>query len=250
VKAIKGAGGVTLAQIPETAQYNGMPRSAVATGLVDYVVPIIYYFGPIERYLKQPAGAPTDDLMIRAREGLGIKLRAVIQNAFEGSADSQFGVTQIQDEGATRRVKITVNPVMSPRGVPSLLLVSFEDETERAPSADVSVGQAPSSTDSSSIVQQLESELQATREDLQSTVEEMESSNEELKAANEEVMSVNEELQSTNEELETSKEELQSLNEELITVNSQLEEKVSELVETTDVLDNLLSSTATALCYL
>jgi len=224
---------------------------APASVLVNRKFQITYYFGPIERYLKQPAGTPTDDLMVRARDGLGVKLRTVIQNAFEVGSDSPTGVTQILDEGVTRRIRITVNPVMSPKGVPSLLLVSFVDERERAPSADVSVGEAPSSTDdSSSIVQQLESELQATREDLQSTVEEMESSNEELKAANEEVMSVNEELQSTNEELETSKEELQSLNEELITVNSQLEEKVSELVETTDVLNNLLSSTGIATLFL
>ena len=238
------------AQLSEFVRGLLLDHYAPASVLVNRKFQIIYYFGPIERYLKQPAGAPTDDLIIRAREGLGIKLRAVIQKAFEGGGESQIGESQVQDAACTRRVKITVNTVMSPKGVPSLLLVSFEDERERAPSADVSVCESPSSTGSNSLVRQLESELQATREDLQSTVEEMESSNEELKAANEEVMSVNEELQSTNEELETSKEELQSLNEELITVNSQLEEKVSDLVETTDVLDNLLSSTGIATLFL
>jgi len=143
--------------------------------------------------------------MMRARQGLGIKLRAIIQKVFGGVSDSRIGVAQVQDEGFTRRVKIMANAVMSPKNVPSLLLVSFEDETDRAVSADLGIDETPSSTDSNSMVQQLEGELQATREDLQSTVEEMESSNEELKAANEEVMSVNEELQSTNEELETSK---------------------------------------------
>lgn len=40
LKAIKGRGGVAMAQAPETAEYNGMPRSAIATEIVDYVLPI------------------------------------------------------------------------------------------------------------------------------------------------------------------------------------------------------------------
>jgi PAS domain S-box-containing protein len=40
LKAIKGNGGMGIAQNPETAQYDGMPRSAIATGLVDYVLDV------------------------------------------------------------------------------------------------------------------------------------------------------------------------------------------------------------------
>jgi two-component system, chemotaxis family, CheB/CheR fusion protein len=39
VKAIKEAGGMVMAQSPESAGYDGMPRSAIATGLVDYALP-------------------------------------------------------------------------------------------------------------------------------------------------------------------------------------------------------------------
>ncbi|HVS22605.1 MAG TPA: chemotaxis protein CheB [Gammaproteobacteria bacterium] len=39
VKEIKLAGGMVMAQEPATAEYDQMPRSAVATGLVDYVLP-------------------------------------------------------------------------------------------------------------------------------------------------------------------------------------------------------------------
>ncbi len=39
VKAIKEEGGITLAQDYETAKYDGMPRSAVATGDVDLILP-------------------------------------------------------------------------------------------------------------------------------------------------------------------------------------------------------------------
>jgi len=38
LRAIKGEGGMAIAQNPDTAGYDGMPRSAIATGLVDYVL--------------------------------------------------------------------------------------------------------------------------------------------------------------------------------------------------------------------
>jgi two-component system CheB/CheR fusion protein len=40
LKEIVGQGGIVLVQTPETAQYDGMPRSAMATGLVGHVLPI------------------------------------------------------------------------------------------------------------------------------------------------------------------------------------------------------------------
>ena len=39
VRAIKGAGGMAMAQNPDSTEYDGMPSSAIATGLVDYVLP-------------------------------------------------------------------------------------------------------------------------------------------------------------------------------------------------------------------
>ncbi|MFN0107204.1 MAG: chemotaxis protein CheB [Bryobacteraceae bacterium] len=39
LRAIKGAGGMAMAQDPLTTDYDGMPRGAIATGLVDYVLP-------------------------------------------------------------------------------------------------------------------------------------------------------------------------------------------------------------------
>ncbi len=38
VRAIKGEGGLVIAQAPESTQYDGMPQSAIATGLVDDVL--------------------------------------------------------------------------------------------------------------------------------------------------------------------------------------------------------------------
>ncbi|MDO9221175.1 MAG: chemotaxis protein CheB [Thiobacillus sp.] len=38
LRAIKGEAGMVMAQTPASAEYDGMPRSAIATGLVDYVL--------------------------------------------------------------------------------------------------------------------------------------------------------------------------------------------------------------------
>ena len=39
VRAIKGEGGMVMAQTPGTTEFDGMPRNAIATGLVDYELP-------------------------------------------------------------------------------------------------------------------------------------------------------------------------------------------------------------------
>jgi len=38
-RAVKGEGGMVMVQTPETTEYDGMPRSAIATGMVDFVLP-------------------------------------------------------------------------------------------------------------------------------------------------------------------------------------------------------------------
>jgi two-component system CheB/CheR fusion protein len=52
--AIKGEGGLTMVQDPASAGYDGMPRSAIATSLVDYVLPPEQLPGQLLAYLKQP----------------------------------------------------------------------------------------------------------------------------------------------------------------------------------------------------
>ncbi len=39
VRAIKGEGGMVMAQAPASTDFDGMPRSAIATGMVDFVLP-------------------------------------------------------------------------------------------------------------------------------------------------------------------------------------------------------------------
>lgn len=54
LKAIKANGGMTLVQDPDTSAHDGMPRSAIATGMVDFVLPIEKMPDTLIRYAKHP----------------------------------------------------------------------------------------------------------------------------------------------------------------------------------------------------
>jgi two-component system CheB/CheR fusion protein len=66
VRAIHGAGGVTMVQTPDSAKYAGMPRSALETGLVDYILPPEKMPSQLAAFLKRSvkkaeAPAPKED---------------------------------------------------------------------------------------------------------------------------------------------------------------------------------------------
>ena len=52
IKAVKENGGLTIVQDPVSAKFDGMPRSAISTGLVDYVLPPKDIAGEILHYAK------------------------------------------------------------------------------------------------------------------------------------------------------------------------------------------------------
>ena len=215
-----------------------------AVALVNRRGEAIYYHGPIACYLEIAPGEPTRDIAELAKEGLGLKVRSVLQRALREKETVRL-TGRRRNEPAAPPVVIVARPLDMPGVAEGLLLLTFEDEQTPTP-----VSSPPSDEQASNELRQMEYELSSTREDLQSTIEELETSNEELKASNEEVMSMNEELQSTNEELETSKEELQSLNEELSTVNNQLQDKMQDMEQSNNDIVNLLNSTNVATLFL
>jgi len=56
VRAIKGGGGMVMVQKPESTEYDGMPRSALATGLVDYELPPAEMPAQIMNYVAHAFG--------------------------------------------------------------------------------------------------------------------------------------------------------------------------------------------------
>lgn len=53
-RAIRGAGGVTIAQEPRTAKYDGMPQSAIETGCIDLVLPPAEIGAKLGRIIASP----------------------------------------------------------------------------------------------------------------------------------------------------------------------------------------------------
>jgi two-component system, chemotaxis family, CheB/CheR fusion protein len=58
VRAIKGAGGMVMVQNPESTEFDGMPRSAIATGLVDYELPPAEMAAQLIAYVAHAFGSP------------------------------------------------------------------------------------------------------------------------------------------------------------------------------------------------
>jgi two-component system, chemotaxis family, CheB/CheR fusion protein len=59
VRAIKGEGGMVMAQSTASSEFDGMPRSAIATGLVDYELPPAEMPARLIAYAARMLGAPT-----------------------------------------------------------------------------------------------------------------------------------------------------------------------------------------------
>ena len=231
------------ARLAELVNRDLLQEYAPAAVLINRVYEILHFQGPTVNFLEFPKGTPTHDIITLLREGLRARVRNAVDYVLKENQPIVDLDAKVKRSGHYVPCTLTVRPVFDPKFARDLLLITFEEKQGVQRSQTTPITTLNLSANDSSIVEQLEYELNATREDLKSTVEELESSNEELKVSNEEVMSMNEELQSANEELETSKEELQSMNEELNTVNSELQFKVEELEKSYDDTQNLLSST-------
>lgn len=59
VRAIKGEGGMVMAQAPASTEYDGMPRNAIATGLVDYELPPVEMPAQLIAYVSHAFGKPS-----------------------------------------------------------------------------------------------------------------------------------------------------------------------------------------------
>ena len=109
VRAIKGEGGMVMAQNPESSEYDGMPSSAIATGLTDYILPpaempaqLIAYAAHVFGKRPRPVSPPTpkaEDLLkkicilLRAQTGHDFSLYK--QNTLVRRVERRLAVHQI-----------------------------------------------------------------------------------------------------------------------------------------------------------
>jgi two-component system, chemotaxis family, CheB/CheR fusion protein len=62
IKAVKEAGGIILVQDPDEAEYGSMPRSAVATGLADLVLPVREIAARVPELIRDRKNPPAESL--------------------------------------------------------------------------------------------------------------------------------------------------------------------------------------------
>ncbi|MDO8834991.1 MAG: chemotaxis protein CheB [Vicinamibacterales bacterium] len=196
---------------------------------------VLHTLGDPSGIFSLPSGRAVYDISRMVNRELAIPLATGIQKVFRTGEELTYTNVRLREGDASRTMRLRMRLLPGRKNDDTLAIVFFERiEEARAPSGIVPA-EYDLHEDTRQRLQDLEQDLQFTRENLQATIEELETSNEELQATNEELLASNEELQSTNEEL-------QSANEELHTVNVEYQNKIIELTEARNDVDNLLSS--------
>lgn len=206
---------------------------------------VIYATKRAGRFLHQPGGEPSQNILTIAHPDLQLELRAALFEASQSHKSVQTRYLPVQLNDKPSLVRMVILPGQDEDAGSGMTLLGFEENTD---AYDLEVASETAGADKAT--HQLSTELVHTKEKLRSVIEEYETSMEELKSSNEEAQAGNEELRSALEELETSKEELQSINEELLTVNVELKSKIDETSKAHDDLQNFIVATDLATVFI
>ncbi len=97
VRAIKGEGGMVTAQTPESTEYDGMPRSAIATGLVDYVLRPAEMPAQLLAYVTHAFGRPPRPAPVPlSKAESALKKIFIVLRAQTGHDFSQYKLSTVQ----------------------------------------------------------------------------------------------------------------------------------------------------------
>jgi two-component system CheB/CheR fusion protein len=110
VQAVKGEGGMAMAQAPETAEYGGMPDSAISAGLIDFTLPPAEMPAALLGYVHHdyfpgrpaPAAAPTieqqlDKIYDILRTHVGHDFSQYKENTLRRRIQRRMAVNRIED---------------------------------------------------------------------------------------------------------------------------------------------------------
>ncbi len=206
---------------------------------------ILHTIGDTSGFLNIPPGKLMNDITKMAHKDIAIPIATGLQKLFTQNTDIKYSNVRIHNDDKSQKINLLLKPILQKRGQQNLAALFFETVSEASQDKEKGTRKQNYNIDheAKQRITDLEQELQFNRENLQATIEELETSNEELQATNEELLSSNEELQSTNEEL-------QSVNEELYTVNAEYQEKITELTELNNDMENLIDSIEIATLFI
>jgi two-component system, chemotaxis family, CheB/CheR fusion protein len=205
--------------------------------LIDENRTLLHAFGGATRYLRVPEGRISTDVFDLIHPDLRVALYGAFHRVRNERTQVVHNGLRVALSSCEETVTVEVS-ALPPKGTEATRFLVSLIPQESPGSANLPADRTndAASAEFADTVRALESELATTRENLHSTIEELETSNEELQATNEELVASNEELQSTNEELH-------SVNEELYTVNAEYQNKIAELTQLTNDMENLLRNT-------
>lgn len=232
-------GGRPMVSIAHQADRKILEQFAPPGVVINENLDIVYFRGSSERYLQQPSGVATHNILRLARPELHPTLKTSIEQVFSTNGPVTATAYIRTDVAGLQPFTLIAQPLVDPETKARCVLVLFKDGDGAQAAPQLAPPSAISGNENEK-AHALAQELALTKEHLQSTIEEIERTNEDLQSTNEELQSANEELQSSNEEFQTSQEELQSTNEELTTLNDELHSRMRELGNAHDDLHNLL----------
>ena len=205
--------------------------------MVDENYNIVHTIHNVNKYLNIPVGQFTMNILKMLPDELATMVSTILRRSRKNKQQVVF--ENLRMPGAENQLLDVSGRMLEDKKTREIyFLISFKDHEKKNPNP-VEKGDVEKfdlDNQYQERINELEKELQYTRESLQATVEELETSNEELQSSNEELIASNEELQSTNEEL-------QSVNEELYTVNGEHQQKIEELTQLNNDMNNLLRNT-------
>ena len=206
----------------------------------------IHVYGDLSNYVRRlPPGRISVDIKDMVNEDISIAVSSAIHRAKQSGEEVYYTDVFTKNDEQTIGLNLRVRYIKEHEieTSPGYFWLIFEENGERGKITTTTSVSFDASEQSRQRIEDLELELKRNKEHLQVTVEELETTNEELQSANEELMSANEELQSTNEEL-------QSVNEELYTVNSEYQEKIAEISQANNDLDEVLGLSRIGIIFL
>jgi two-component system CheB/CheR fusion protein len=188
-----------------------------------------------------PPGQASLSVLKLVPRALSLALSSALRRAAKEQQAVRYSAVPLPGTGAAKTIDLKVEPLLAESGQTGVMLVFFQ-KPQRTAAASESDAFNPSS-ESVGRIADLEQDLESTKEKLQAATEDKETADEELQATNEELLAGNEELQSSNEELE-------SVNEELTTLNTEYQQKITDLIEANNDLENFMRTSGVATIFL
>ena len=213
-----------------------MEEFVMAAVYIDETYNLIQASGNYKRFVELPEQKFQLNILKLVAPEISVALSVALRKSNKANEKVTIPKIRVKENGEVKMVDIIVKPFISHDDLTKKMALIVFKQHEQKEKISLEESEILDHQFHQEQFKELELELNETKESLHALMEEMETANEELQSSNEELLSSNEELQSTNEEL-------QSLNEELHTVNAEHQQKIKELIELNDDLNNYFRST-------